>query len=160
MKADLDQAKAETLVWSLDGVLRYVPMAALYDGKQYVVEKYNTVTITPASMANLEEKPDVSKLSAAAMGISRQYEEGLPALPAVAGELDDVVKDARVQGANGALPGTILLDGQFTEKAMEEQLSAKHGVVHIASHFVFKPGDDRTVICYWRARVRAARPSI
>ena len=47
-----------------------------------------------------------------------------------------------MQGANGALPGTILLDGQFTEKAMEEQLSAKHGVVHIASHFVFKPGDD------------------
>jgi CHAT domain-containing protein len=56
--------------------------------------------------------------------------------------LDDVVKDAQVQGANGALPGTILLDGQFTEKAMEDQLSARHGVVHIASHFVFKPGDD------------------
>jgi CHAT domain-containing protein len=25
---------------------------------------------------------------------------------------------------------------------MEEQLSGAHGVVHIASHFVFKPGDD------------------
>jgi CHAT domain-containing protein len=25
---------------------------------------------------------------------------------------------------------------------MEDQLSGKHGVVHIASHFVFKPGDD------------------
>ena len=33
VKAELEQAKAETLVWSLDGVLRYVPMAALYDGK-------------------------------------------------------------------------------------------------------------------------------
>ncbi len=142
VKADLEQDKAETLVWSLDGVLRYVPMAALYDGKQYVVEKYNTVTITPASIRLLEDKPDVSNLSVAAMGIARKYEDGLPALPAVAGELDDVVKDAKVQGANGALPGTILLDGQFTEKAMEDQLSAKHGVVHIASHFVFKPGDD------------------
>jgi CHAT domain-containing protein/tetratricopeptide (TPR) repeat protein len=142
VKADLEQAKAETLVWSLDGVLRYVPMAALYDGKQYLVEKYNTVTITPASVAHLEEKPDVSNLSVAAMGIARKYEEGLPALPAVTGELDNVVKDAQVQGANGALPGTILLDGQFTEKAMEDQLSGRHGVVHIASHFVFKPGDD------------------
>jgi CHAT domain-containing protein len=141
VQADLDQAKAETLVWSLDGVLRYVPMAALYDGKQYVVEKYNTVTVTPASIVHLEAKPDVSNLSVAAMGITGKYEE-LPALPAVAGELDNVVRDAQVRGANGALPGTILLDGQFTEKAMEDQLSARHGVVHIASHFVFKPGDD------------------
>ena len=142
VKADLDQAQAETLVWSLDGVLRYVPMAALYDGKQYLVENYNTVTITPASIAHLAEKPDVSNLSATAMGISRKYEEGLTALPAVVGELDDVVKDAQVQGANGVLPGTILLNGQFTEKGMEAQLSGQHAVVHIASHFVFKPGDD------------------
>jgi CHAT domain-containing protein len=76
------------------------------------------------------------------MGIARQYEQGLPALPAVAGELDDVAKDPKVPGANGVLPGTILLDGEFTEKAMENQLSGRHGVVHIASHFVFRPGDD------------------
>jgi CHAT domain-containing protein len=142
VQADLEQAKATTLVWSLDGVLRYVPMAALYDGQHYLLEKYNTVTITPASIPHLEEKPDVSNLSVVAMGIARKYEDGLPALPAVAGELDDVVKDAQVQGAHGALPGTLLLDGQFTEKAMEDQLTGKHGVVHIASHFVFKPGDD------------------
>jgi CHAT domain-containing protein/uncharacterized protein HemY len=142
VKTDLDQAKAETLVWSLDGVLRYVPIAALYDGKQYVVETYKTVTITPASIAHLGEKPDVSKLSASAMGIAHKYEAGLPALPAVAVELDDVVKDPKVEGANGALPGTILLDGQFTESAMEKQLDGRPGVVHIASHFVFKPGDD------------------
>lgn len=142
VQADLDQAKAETLVWSLDGVLRYVPIAALYDGKEYILEKYNTVTITPASIPNLRDKPDVSNLSVSAMGIARKYEDGLPALPAVAVELDAVVKDAQVQGSNGALPGTILLDGQFTEKAMEDQLSGKHRVVHIASHFVFKAGDD------------------
>ncbi len=60
VKADLDQAQAQTLVWSLDGVLRYIPLAALYDGKQYLVESYATVTITPASIAHLAEKPDVS----------------------------------------------------------------------------------------------------
>jgi CHAT domain-containing protein/tetratricopeptide (TPR) repeat protein len=142
VKADLDQAQAETLVWSLDGVLRYVPIAALYDGNQYVVEKYNTVTITPASIAHLGEKPDVSNLTAAAMGISHAYEKGLSSLPAVVGELDQIVKNTKVQGAKGALPGTILLDEQFTEKAMEKQLDEHHGVVHIASHFVFQPGDD------------------
>ena len=142
VKADLDLARAETLVWSLDGVLRYVPLAALYDGKNYIVEKYSTVTITPASFDHLSEKPELNGLSVAAMGISLKYEESLPALPAVATELDGVVNDAKVQGAHGVLPGTILLDGQFTEKAMENELSRRHGVVHIASHFVFQPGDD------------------
>jgi CHAT domain-containing protein len=142
VKADLDQAQARTLVFSLDGVLRYVPMAALYDGKQYLVENYSTVTITPVSIPHLAEKPDVSNLKTVAMGISQKYEGGLPPLPSVVGELDDIVSDALVQGAHGVLPGTILLDRQFTEKAMENQLDSPHGVVHIASHFVFKPGDD------------------
>ena len=142
VKADLDQAKAETLVWSLDGVLRYLPMAALYDGKQYMVENYNTVAITPASIAHLADQPNLSNMSMAAMGISQKYEKELPALPAVAGELDDVVKGARIQGANGALAGTILLNGQFTEKAMEDQLGGHPMVVHIASHFVYSPAGD------------------
>jgi CHAT domain-containing protein len=134
--------QAETLVWSLDGVLRYVPIAALYDGMHYVVERYNTVTITPESIPHLGEKPEVTSLTAAAMGISRQYEERLPALQSVVSELNDIVKDPRVPGADGVLPGTILLNDQFTEKAMEELLGAQHPVVHIASHFVFNPGDD------------------
>ena len=142
VKSDLDQAGAQTLVWSLDGVLRYVPIAALYDGKQYVVENYDTVTITPASIAHLNEKPDVSSMRTVAMGISRKYEEELPALPAVAGELNDVVNDPKVQGAKGVLQGTILLNDQFTEKGMENLLGGQHNVIHIASHFVFKPGDD------------------
>jgi CHAT domain-containing protein len=129
-------------VFSLDGVLRYIPMAALYDGKQYLVENYSTVTITPVSIPHLAEKPDVSNLKTVAMGISQKYEGTLPPLPSVVAELDDIVSDARVQGAHGVLPGTILLDRQFTEKAMENQLDNPHGVVHIASHFVFKPGDD------------------
>lgn len=147
IKTDLDQAQAQTLVWSLDGALRYVPVAALYDGKQFVVEQYNTVTITPVSIPHLGEKPDFSNLSAAAMGISRQYESELPALPAVANELDEVVRNAKTAGAQttaspGVLPGTILLNGAFTEKAMENLLASPHTVVHIASHFVFRPGDD------------------
>lgn len=142
VKNDLEQAQADTLVWSLDGSLRYVPMAALYDGKQYLVERFRTVTITPVSIQYLSDKPDVSNLTVAAMGISRQYESQLPELKAVVGELDEIVNDPRVNGANGVLPGTVLLNNDFTEKAMEAQFSGDHTVVHIASHFVFKPGDD------------------
>lgn len=142
VKADLDQAHAQTLIWSLDGVLRYIPMAALYDGKQYLVESYNIVSFTPASISYLGDKPEVDNLSAVAMGISRKYEDDLNPLPTVVSELDDIVKDPQVKGANGVLPGSILLNGQFTERAMESQLDGQHAIVHIASHFVFKPGDD------------------
>jgi tetratricopeptide (TPR) repeat protein len=142
VKADLDQAQAQTLVWSLDGALRYVPIAALYDGNHYVAENYATVTFTPVSIAHLSEKPDFSNLSAVAMGISRQYDEDLPALPAVAVELDDVVNDAQAKNAQGVLPGIILLNSAFTAEAMENALRIPHTVVHIASHFVFRPGDD------------------
>ena len=76
------------------------------------------------------------------MGISRKYQDGLNPLPSVVTELDDIVRDPQVPGANGVLPGTILLNGQFTERAMESQLEEQKAIVHIASHFVFKPGDD------------------
>ena len=142
IQADLDQAKAKTLVWSLDGTLRYIPMAALYDGKHYMVENYNLVTFSPASIPYLQTRPNMANVSAVAMGISRKYQDTLNPLPTVVSELDDVVKDPSVQGAGGVLPGTILLDGKFTEKAMEDQLAVRHSVVHIASHFVLQPGDD------------------
>jgi CHAT domain-containing protein/Tfp pilus assembly protein PilF len=142
VKADLDQADAETLVWSLDGALRYVPMAALYDGKKYLVESYNTVTLNPDGINYLSDTPDLKKMSATAMGISLKYEDNLPSLPAVAIELGDIVKDPKALTAHGVMPGSILLDNQFTEKAMEKEMETSRSVVHIASHFVFKPGDS------------------
>ena len=41
--AALDQDHITTLVWSLDGSLRYIPVAALYDGHRYLVERYENV---------------------------------------------------------------------------------------------------------------------
>jgi CHAT domain-containing protein len=35
VKANLDQAHAQTPISSLDGILRYIPMGALYDGSHY-----------------------------------------------------------------------------------------------------------------------------
>jgi len=60
----------------LDGVLRYVPMAALFDGNKYLIENYNTVTITPESIPHLADQPDLTGMSAVGMGISKQVQEG------------------------------------------------------------------------------------
>jgi len=47
-KTELQQQKAQTLLWSLDGTLRYVPMAALWDGENYLNERYQNVQFTRA----------------------------------------------------------------------------------------------------------------
>ena len=142
VEADLAQAKATTLVWALDGKLRYLPMSALYDGKQYLIQKYDSVSILPVSIPHLSEKPDMKRINVIAMGISLQYDKNLNPLPSVVHELDEIVSDPHQKDARGVLPGTTLLDGDFTEKAMADQLETQHPIVHIASHFVFRLGDD------------------
>jgi hypothetical protein len=46
LEGELAKTRAEILMWSLDGMLRYLPMAALHDGTQYLVEKYQHVVFT------------------------------------------------------------------------------------------------------------------
>jgi CHAT domain-containing protein/tetratricopeptide (TPR) repeat protein len=141
IEKDLQGAQARTLVWSLDDVLRYVPLAALYDGKQYLVERYRNVVITTASVGNLKDKPEMGSSRGLAMGVSKDY-DGMGTLTAVPGELASVVHSDRTPGSHGPVPGTILLDDSFTETGMESALDQHPPLVHIASHYVFNVGDD------------------
>jgi len=45
-------------LWSLDGNLRYIPMAALYDGKEYLVERFNHVVFTRVDKDRLTQPVD------------------------------------------------------------------------------------------------------
>ena len=140
IEKDLQGAQAKTLVWSLDDVLRYVPLAALYDGQQYLVERYRNVVIT-AKVGNLKDPPQVSGWRCLAMGVRKDY-DGKGELKAVPDELGSVVHSARTPGSHGPVPGTILLDDSFTETAMETALHQHPPLVHIASHYVFDVADD------------------
>ncbi|HZS47274.1 MAG TPA: tetratricopeptide repeat protein [Blastocatellia bacterium] len=136
---DLKTAKAETLMWSLDGVLRYVPMAALHDGKQYMVEKYCNVVFTPASQARLKDVPS-RQWKVLGLGVTKAHGEHIPALPGVKEEMQGIVRDA--DDPAGVLPGIVKLDEAFTEEAMLTGLRQRPTVVHVASHFQFEPGDE------------------
>jgi CHAT domain-containing protein len=138
MAADLQQAKAQTLMWSLDGVLRYLPLAALYDGKQYLIEQYRVSVMTLASNARLKDRPD-SQWSAAGFGVTKGY-EGISPLPSVSSELAGIISVKL--GDGGVMRGEIKLDGEFTQQTMRETLLKHYPVVHIASHFRFRPGND------------------
>jgi CHAT domain-containing protein/Tfp pilus assembly protein PilF len=138
MAEDLRQAKAQTLMWSLDGVLRYVPLAALYDGREYLIEQYRVSVMTLASNTRLKDPPSVH-WRAAGFGVTKAY-EGAPALPSVSAELAGIV--APNPGDGGVLAGEIRLDGDFTQQTMRQALLKRYQVVHIATHFRFQPGNE------------------
>jgi CHAT domain-containing protein len=119
-------------MWSLDGALRYVPLAALYDGKQYLIERYRMSVMTLASNARLKDRPD-KKWEAAGFGATAT-------LPSVASELAGIITTK--PGDGGVLAGEIKLDDQFTQKSMRQTLLKHYPVVHIASHFNFQPGNE------------------
>jgi CHAT domain-containing protein len=148
IEKQLDGAKATTLLWSLDGSLRLLPLAALWDGKEYFGQKYQNVTITLASRTRLGDAV-AQNWRALGLGVSeaREVREPngtrelkFPSLPAVRAELRSIVQSQ--QSPDGVMPGQSLLDEDFTESALESQLLRGYKVVHIASHFSLNPGDS------------------
>jgi CHAT domain-containing protein/uncharacterized protein HemY len=138
LEKDLEGAEARTIMWSLDGALRYLPVATLYDGKAYLVERYANVVFTPASQSRL--KDNVSRdWRGLGLGVSLAH-EGFQPLPNVVGELHAIIQSSSAQGI---LPGTVKLDGDFTRDGFRAELRKHYSVVHVASHFDFVPGTDR-----------------
>ncbi|MEM7016170.1 MAG: CHAT domain-containing protein [Pseudomonadota bacterium] len=136
---DLAQAKAKVLMLYLDGALRYVPVAALFDGKQWLAERYATSVYTAASAPNLVI-PTQPNWRVAGLGLSEKRGDYNP-LPSVENELDGIVRrDA--SDPTGVLDGVIRLNQDFTLEALQDVLEDDFPVVHIASHFVFQPGRD------------------
>ena len=137
------QGSVPTILWSLDDALRYVPIAALYDGNRYMIERFHNVLFTPESYGHMTDSPIAGGKAprALAMGLSRSY-AGMPALPGVVPELNAVVHDPSAPDSHGPFDGKLLPDEQFTLAALKSALGSGSGfsVVHIASHFVLIAG--------------------
>ncbi|MDR3155463.1 MAG: tetratricopeptide repeat protein [Deltaproteobacteria bacterium] len=107
LEKPLEASKARLLMLSLDGALRYVPMAALWDGERWLSERYPTVIVTESTVERMKDSARPDRPSARAFGVTREW-PGFPALPGVAEELAAVVKDS---GAASALPATAAAAG-------------------------------------------------
>jgi len=140
---DLKKAGIHTLMFFLDGALRYIPISALHDGQQWLVEKYAVVVYTDAARENLRStRPPVETWEAAAMGVTEAH-RGFSELPAVRNELESIVRriDSTGNAVQGIFPGIILMDKDFTEDALIDALNRDIPLVHIASHFKLELGN-------------------
>jgi len=144
IEAELKAQGIRTLLAGLDDRLRYLPLAALYDGQQWLAERFALVVYTPASEHREATPP--ARWRVAGLGTSKAHRVNgrqFSDLPAVRRELDGIVRREDQAGDAGLLPGIERLDKVFTVAALGEAATGGYAVVHIASHFDLRPGQDR-----------------
>jgi CHAT domain-containing protein len=140
IESKLAASRVNTLVFVLDGALRNLPMASLYDGKQYLVEKY--AIALSVGLQLLDPKPLVQQqLRALTAGLTDPPPEfsDLTRLPAIKSEVNLI--------AQAGVLTTSLLDQQFTRQALEKEVNTTpFNVVHLATHGQFSSRADKTFI--------------
>jgi len=143
-EAELNAHDINTLVFVLDGSLRNLPMAALFDGEKYLIEKYD-VALTPGLQLLEPTALKEQKLEAVIAGIS-ESNEGFSALPGVRTE---------VQGLSETFPSQLLLNQDFTSQNFRQQLQeAPSPLIHLATHGQFSSNPEETFIVTWGDRIK------
>ena len=140
LESELTSNQIETLVFVPSGRLQNVPMAALYDGKHYLLEKYGVALAPSLQLLNSNSLPK-DQIEVLAAGLSQQVEiqgEIFPALNNVPEELNQI--EAVFKRSQQ------LLNQEFTLANIEQQLEAGFSIVHLATHGVFSSDPEQTFI--------------
>ncbi|TVP60836.1 MAG: CHAT domain-containing protein [Nodularia sp. (in: Bacteria)] len=143
--AEQDQAfhNTQTLVFVLDGKLRNIPIAALFDGQQYLIEKY-AVALSPGLQLMAAQSLKQKNIQAIVGGIS-QPRGGFSALPDVESEVKQISR---------TVPSLMLLNQQFTSQALADRLKSSHAdVIHLATHGQFSSRLEDTFLLTWDGQV-------
>ena len=139
--ADLAIQQPQTLVFVLDGLLQTIPMSVLYDGEQYLLEKY-AIALTPG-LRFLNPQTNLNSLSVVAGGISRSHQvQNLSFAPLI-----NVPSEIATVGQ----PDNVLLDNQFTPNNLIDLLDrTSASVVHLATHGQFRANPQQTFLLMWQ----------
>jgi CHAT domain-containing protein/tetratricopeptide (TPR) repeat protein len=128
--------------WFLAGSLRTIPVGALYDGKSYVIETHQSALFSPAFVPELAKPPSHrSGAIVAGVTVKSSPPDPINGVPVSFPKLDSVREETNAAAKTvGTKP---MLDGDFTTKTLVSSLKKHPGVIHLASHFRYVPGDDR-----------------
>ncbi|NES23897.1 MAG: CHAT domain-containing protein [Symploca sp. SIO3E6] len=138
---DLKSAEIETLVFIQDGILRSIPMAALYDGEKFLVESYAIAT-TPSLELTNPQTLNRDQLRVLALGLSEASEvdgQSFSALDHVEEELEAI--KTRFPDSEP------LLNKDFTKERFQEELKQTvYPILHIATHGQFSSIQEDTFL--------------
>ncbi|BAY98742.1 hypothetical protein NIES37_26940 [Tolypothrix tenuis PCC 7101] len=147
VEPELKANKIENLVFSLDRAARYIPISALFDGKQYLVENYNISTVLSAGLTDTDSRLPAGTANTKVLGLGlSKAVPGFNALPNVPAELDAIIRQ-KPTDKNGIYPGQEYLNQAFDYRTLRDNLKG-HNILHIATHGVFVPGkqDDSYLV--------------
>lgn len=129
----LDQAGIESLLYAPDAALRYVPLAALHDGDQYLAQRFSLSHITAVSLSNFDQVPDPAQrrlLAAACAECSFTVNVGDRAF--TFGDLP--YTEPEVNALAAQMPNTrVLLNQGFSRQELENRLGS-YSIIHLATH--------------------------
>ncbi|NES88764.1 MULTISPECIES: CHAT domain-containing protein [Okeania] len=145
---ELANHNINTIIFSMDSGLRTIPIAALHDGQQFLVEKYSlglipSFTLTDTTYVGLNGSQVLAMGASEFPGNTEQTP-----LPAVPVELKSIV--------NNLWPGKSFLNQGFTLENLKQQSSKeKFKIIHLATHGEFHPGGaDNSYIQFWDTKLR------
>lgn len=136
LESELEREKIDTLMFSLDPGMRTLPLAALHDGKQFLVEKYSLGLVPSINLTDTNYK-NLKNSSILAMGASQFENPNVVPLPAVPMELQTITDDWQ---------GKAFSNEFFTlENLKKQRVTTGAKIVHLATHGTFdtgNPGDS------------------
>ncbi|MEL6259913.1 MAG: CHAT domain-containing protein [Cyanobacteria bacterium J06626_6] len=149
LQHEMENQQIDNIAFIMDDGLRTMPIAALHDGEQFLLETHSLALMPTFSLTSLT--PEAHQPSHAqsnqvlAMGASRFEQQ--PPLPAVEAELDLVSKELG--------EGQIFLNENFTLENLRRQVATeRYRTIHLATHAVFEAGDqDNSYIQLWDDRI-------
>ena len=140
LEAQLTVHNVHTLIFVPNGRLQNVPLAALYDGKEFLLQKYAVALAPSLQLIDTQTTPR-TKTKVLAAGVSEQVEIKGVIFPA----LDNVPEELR-QIEEIFPKSHQLLNREFTLESIEQQLKSDFSVVHLATHGVFSSDPEQTFI--------------
>jgi len=147
-KTNSDNSTVKTLVFVLDGSLRNIPPSTLYDGENYLIERY-AVALTPG-LQLLEPKPlkreNFQGLIAGTTNAPSFESEGFSPLDNVAEELAGIQEQISLN--------QLLENQEFEQENIRNQINQEpFNLVHIATHGKFSSNPQKTFILDWSGRI-------
>ncbi len=148
LQPQLEQENIKTLIFSMDSGLRTLPLAALYDGKQFLLEQYSLGLIPSLSLTDTRYV-NINNSKVLAMGASIFPNSNQQPLPAVPVELNLILDQNLGRGES-------FLNEKFTIDNLKEQRSQhQFQIVHLATHGEFQTGGaEQSYIQFWDQKLR------
>ncbi|MBC1241817.1 CHAT domain-containing protein, partial [Nostoc sp. 2RC] len=142
IESELKQQGINTLTFIVDGALANIPMSVLYNGKQYLVEKYSVASIPSLYLYPCKKRPHLIKnqIKVLLAGLTKppiKFSK-FSTMPAVESELNKIAS---------IVPSQLLLNESFTRSKLKYLVNQmQFSVIHLATYGQFSSRAEDTFL--------------